>query len=124
MVIRDDAKIGDIVVLGGSTILKFFQRCSSVYFGVIVGYTAYGNPRAAVIKYKNYVPWTSAPEIKSSSIIVPRPIVMDTEGILERGGYLRENYDNILKIIQENEQSKNIHKSIPIGTQKEVNISF
>ena len=53
MVNRESAKVGDIVVMGGNMILKNFQKCSSVYFGVIICYTRYGNPRATVLSYKH-----------------------------------------------------------------------
>ena len=123
---REFVNIGDIIPIYVSPSGPGYMRIRNTTYGVVIGFTISGNPRVYPIYYKmvqDFKDWKEASkQIRQLSYVLMESYPIDNREAWLDQGNRRKNYNNVLKIIID-EQDKNFHKDVSIGTQKKANSS-
>ena len=113
-------KVGDVVPVNGYQVIKVFNKCSNIYYGVVIGFTINNNPRAYTLFFKQVLPGSLDKQmLMRSSVIVPQAIAINKEDLFSHGGNYEKNYNMILKRVN---YEKN--KTLQPRKEKEIDLSF
>lgn len=99
---KEDLKLGDIVPYSARAWGKSYIRCMDIRYGVIVAFTAKGNPRVGPLYFKQPQSFTAKGAYdwyRKFTTIIPRSIKLmpNQVEVYLAAGKRRDNYNNIMR---------------------------